>query len=88
MAAGIGDAFSEIAFKQAVQRLPDGERGSVFGLSQVVVNSGFMVGLVVTSAVLVPSWVSEWVLLLHGVPLVLALVSIRFLGGARGKVAA
>ena len=80
LAAGIGDAFSEIAFKQAVQRLPDSARGSVFGLSQVVVNSGFMAGLMVTSAVLVPSWVAEWVLLLHGVPLVMALVSILFLG--------
>ncbi|WP_035285647.1 MFS transporter [Actinokineospora spheciospongiae] len=73
VAAGIGDAFSEIAFKQAVQRLPDRERGSVFGLSQVVVNSGFMAGLVVTSAVLAPSRVAEWVLLLHGVPLLAAL---------------
>lgn len=80
LAAGIGDAFSEIAFKQAVQRLPDSGRGSVFGLSQVVVNTGFMAGLVVTSAVLVPSWVAEWVLLLHGVPLVMAVVSIWFLG--------
>jgi MFS family permease len=70
--AGVGDAFSEIAFKQAVQQLPDDERGPVFGLSQVVVNGGFMVGLIVTSVVLNPALVPEWVLLLHGVPLIVA----------------
>ncbi|TCO54311.1 MFS transporter [Actinocrispum wychmicini] len=70
--AGVGDAFSEVAFKQAVQRLPDEDRGAVFGLSQVVVNSGFMAGLVATSLVLSPSWVPQWVLLLHGIPLLAA----------------
>ncbi|HEU5474274.1 MAG TPA: MFS transporter [Actinophytocola sp.] len=70
--AGIGDAVSEIAFKQAVQRLPDDDRGPVFGLSQVVVNGGFMAGLLVTSVVLSPELLPGWVLLLHGVPLVVA----------------
>ncbi|WP_177215444.1 MFS transporter [Actinokineospora terrae] len=73
--AGIGDAFSEVAFKQAVQRLPDERRGPVFGLSQIVVNSGFMAGLLATSLLLTPDIVPQWVLLLHGVPLVVAAVA-------------
>ncbi|GLZ38919.1 MFS transporter [Actinokineospora sp. NBRC 105648] len=73
--AGVGDAFSEVAFKQAVQALPDTERGPVFGLSQIVVNAGFMTGLIATSLVLTPALVPEWVLLLHGVPLLVAAVS-------------
>ncbi|WP_197523568.1 MFS transporter [Actinokineospora pegani] len=83
VAAGIGDAFSEIAFKQAVQRLPDRDRGSVFGLSQLVVNAGFMGGLVVTTVVLQPVWVSEWVLLLHGIPLVAAVLLLFRVRGRR-----
>ncbi|MBM7774886.1 MFS family permease [Actinokineospora baliensis] len=74
--AGIGDAFSEVAFKQAVQRLPDQQRGPAFGLSQVVVNSGFMAGLVATSLLLTPDFVPEWVLLLHGVPMLVAIAAI------------
>jgi MFS family permease len=70
--AGIGDALSEITFKQAMQSLPDHQRGRAFGFSQIVVNSGFMCGLLVTSAVLRPAWLPQWVLLLHGVPLLVA----------------
>ncbi|MGX7829671.1 MFS transporter [Actinokineospora sp. 24-640] len=79
--AGIGDAFSEVAFKQAVQRLPDERRGPVFGLSQIVVNSGFMAGLVATSLVLTPDLVPQWVLLLHGVPMLVAAAAIVRLRG-------
>ncbi|HXP20397.1 MAG TPA: MFS transporter [Streptosporangiaceae bacterium] len=71
--AGIGDALSEITFKQSLQSLPDHRRGRAFGLSQIAVNSGFMGGLLITSAVLRPAWLAQWVLLLHGVPLLLAL---------------
>ncbi|MCP2270088.1 MFS transporter [Actinokineospora diospyrosa] len=74
--AGIGDAFSEVAFKQAVQRLPDQQRGQAFGLSQIVVNSGFMAGLVATSFLLTPDFVPEWVLILHGVPMLVAVAAI------------
>jgi MFS family permease len=81
--AGVGDAFSEVAFKQAVQRLPDDDRGPVFGLSQVVVNGGFMAGLLVTSLVLSPATVPEWVLLLHGVPLLVAAASAVRIGRTR-----
>ncbi|MER5638003.1 MFS transporter [Kitasatospora sp. NPDC002227] len=70
--AGLGDALSEITFKQAMQQLPDDRRGRAFGLGQIVVNGGFMAGLLVTSLVLRPDWVPEWVLLLHGVPLLVA----------------
>lgn len=70
--AGLGDAFSEITFKQAMQTLPDHRRGRAFGLSQMVVNGGFLCGLLVTSLVLHPSLLAHWVLLLHGIPLVAA----------------
>ncbi|MER7753802.1 MFS transporter [Kitasatospora sp. NPDC097643] len=71
-AAGVGDALSEITYKQSLQQLPDERRGKAFGLSQIVVNAGFMSGLLVTSLVLRPDWVAPWVLLLHGVPLLVA----------------
>ncbi|WP_327075302.1 MFS transporter [Kitasatospora purpeofusca] len=70
--AGVGDALSEITYKQSLQRLPDARRGGAFGLSQITVNAGFMSGLLVTSLVLRPAWVAPWVLLLHGVPLLVA----------------
>jgi MFS family permease len=70
--AGLGDALSEITFKQSLQSLPDHRRGRAFGLSQVVVNSGFMSGLLVTSGVLRPGFLAMWVLLLHGVPFLMA----------------
>jgi MFS family permease len=71
-AAGLGDALSEITYKQSLQRLPDDRRGRAFGLSQVAVNAGFMAGLLATSLVLTPSRLAPWVLLLHGVPLLVA----------------
>ncbi|GAA1932797.1 MFS transporter [Kitasatospora viridis] len=70
--AGLGDALSEITYKQSLQRLPDERRGRAFGLSQVSVNAGFMAGLLATSLVLQPSRLAPWVLLLHGVPLLVA----------------
>ncbi|AUG75535.1 MFS transporter [Kitasatospora sp. MMS16-BH015] len=70
--AGLGDALSEITYKQAMQRLPDDRRGRAFGFGQIVVNAGFMAGLLATSLVLQPNWLPEWVLLLHGVPLLVA----------------
>ncbi len=79
--AGLGDALSEITFKQAMQRLPDDQRGRAFGLGQIVVNGGFMAGLLATSVVLQPSWLPEWVLLLHGVPLLVAAWSAARGGG-------
>ena len=70
--AGLGDALSEITYKQAMQALPDHRRGRAFGLAGMTVNGGFMVGLLVTSVVLRPSWLPQWVLLLHGIPLLVA----------------
>jgi MFS family permease len=81
--AGIGDALSEITFKQALQSLPDHRRGRAFGLSQIAVNSGFMCGLLVTSAVLRPAWLAQWVLLLHGIPFLMAL----WMAAAPGRAA-
>lgn len=70
--AGAGDALSEVAFKQVLQRLPDDRRGSAFGLAQSVVSAGFLSGLLVSGLVVTPGLVPEWVLLLHGVPVVAA----------------
>lgn len=72
LVAGLGDAFSEVTFKQAVQRLPDTDRGQAFGFGQVLVNGGFMAGLTATTFVLTPALLAHWVLLLHGVPVLLA----------------
>ncbi|MBC3843077.1 MFS transporter [Streptacidiphilus sp. 4-A2] len=84
--AGVGDAFSEITFKQAVQRLPDADRGQAFGFSQVLVNGGFMAGLVATSLILRPSFLARWVLLLHGVPVLLAAwLTVVFLRRGRAR---
>lgn len=74
--AGLGDALSEITFKQAVQHLPDEQRGSVFGLTQVVVNAGFVTGLLVTTVVASPDRVAGYVLVLHGIPMAAALASV------------
>lgn len=71
--AGVGDAISDVAFKQSVQQLPDALRGSAFGFAQVVVNAGFLAGLLATGLLLVPERLPEWVLALHGLPLVAAL---------------
>jgi MFS family permease len=84
--AGLGDALSEITFKEAMQQLPDDRRGRAFGLSQIVVNGGFMAGLFVTSLALRPSFLPEWVLLLHGVPLVMAAwATVRALTTGQGR---
>jgi MFS family permease len=72
LVAGLGDAFSEVTFKQVIQQLPDEERGQAFGFAQVVVNGGFMVGLTATSVVLTPHLLARWVLLLHGLPVLMA----------------
>ncbi|MCZ4121085.1 MFS transporter [Streptomyces sp. H39-S7] len=72
LVAGVGDAFSEITFKQALQQLPDEERGQAFGFCQIVVNGGLMAGLAVTSVALTPDLAARWVLLLHGLPILLA----------------
>jgi MFS family permease len=82
--AGLGDALSEITFKQSLQQLPDQRRGVVFGLSQVVINSGFVVGLAVTSVALTPAGAGGWVLLLHGIPCIVAVaVGLWLLRAAR-----
>jgi len=86
--AGVGDALSEITFRQAVQRLPDERRGSAFGLAQVVINAGFTAGLLVTSVAVAPSQVAGWVLLLHGIPLAAALGSALWWTTARARVPA
>jgi MFS family permease len=84
--AGLGDSLSEVTYKQSVQALPDDQRGRAFGFSQIVVNGGFMCGLLVTSAALRPDWLAQWVLLLHGVPLLVAGWMAVSAGRAVGRV--
>jgi hypothetical protein len=70
---GLGDALSEITFKQTIQKLPDVRRGPAFGSAQVVINAGFTAGLLITGLALAPEAVAGWVLVLHSIPLVTAL---------------
>jgi MFS family permease len=81
--AGLGDALSEITFKQSLQQLPDDRRGVAFGLAQVVVNAGFAIGLAVTILALTPAGLGTWVLLLHGIPCTAAVVVAWRLRAAR-----
>ncbi len=73
--AGIGDALSEVAFKQLMQRVPDERRGSAFGLSQVIISAGFLGGLLASGVVVTPALVPAWVLALHGLPTLAALLA-------------
>jgi MFS family permease len=75
LVAGLGDALSEITFRHSLQQLPDDRRGAAFGLSQVVINAGFVAGLLLTGVALVPGQLAAWVLLLHGIPLLAALAA-------------
>jgi MFS family permease len=72
--AGFGDSLSEITYKQTLQRLPDEQRSRVFGFSQVIVNTGFTIGLITFGATLEPNRVGLWVLLAHTVPFLAAVV--------------
>ncbi len=85
--AGVGDALSEITFRHSLQQLPDDRRAAAFGLSQVVVNAGFVAGLLVTGVALAPDRVAGWVLLLHGIPMVAALASALWLRRIPGRTA-
>lgn len=71
--AGLADSITEVTYKQSLQRLPDRERGQAFGLSGTIVNLGFAIGLVITGLAVTPGLASEWVLFMHGIPLVAAL---------------
>src|SRR5439155_5412938 len=74
--AGVGDALSEVSFKQLMQQVPDERRGSAFGLAQVVVSAGFLGGLLASGLVVTPVLVPVWVLLLHGVPTLASLFAL------------
>jgi predicted MFS family arabinose efflux permease len=70
--AGLGDALSEVTYKESMQRLPDRQRGPAFGLSMTVINAGFVIGLVVAGLALAPELLAEWILVMHGIPLLAA----------------
>lgn len=76
--AGIGDALTDITFRQGLQQLPDTDRGGAFGLSQMVINAGFVVGLLLTGLVLTPDSLGGWVLALHGIPVLAALAAVAW----------
>jgi MFS family permease len=77
--AGLADSLSEVTYKQSIQRLPDRQRGPAFGLSGTVLNAGFAVGLVVAGFAIDPARIAEWVLVMHGVPLVAAIAAATWL---------
>jgi hypothetical protein len=70
--AGLGDALSEITFRQAIQQLPDQDRGGAFGAAQVVINVGFVIGLLVAGASATVSNIALLVLVMHGVAMAAA----------------
>ncbi|PJC64949.1 MAG: hypothetical protein CO021_01560 [Deltaproteobacteria bacterium CG_4_9_14_0_2_um_filter_42_21] len=70
LCAGCGDGMGEIAFRQTLQREKDLIRGSLFGLSEMVMNTGFIVGMLFTGWVAIPTTIAHWVLALHGLPIV------------------
>jgi len=71
--AGIGDAISEVTFKQSLQSLPDDARGGAFGSAQIVLNVGFTVGVLSVGASAVPERIAAIVTAMHGVAFVAAL---------------
>ena len=71
--AGVGDALSEVTFKQSLQSLPDEARGSAFGTAQIVLNVGFTVGVLSVGASAAPERIAAIVTVMHGVALVAAL---------------
>lgn len=87
--AGLGDALSEITYKQTLQKLPDQQRSMAFGFSQVIINTGFTIGLISFGATLEPSRLGYWVLAAHCVPFAAAVAfALRPPGIVRPAVAA
>jgi Major Facilitator Superfamily len=79
VAAGVGDALSEVTFKQSLQSLPDDLRGGAFGTAQIVLNAGFTIGVLVVGAAATPARMAGIVALMHGVALLAALaLAVRF----------
>lgn len=74
--AGLGDSISEIAFRLSLQRAPDEVRGGLFGLAELVVYSGFIVGMLAVGAAVTPGTIRLWVVALHGVPVLAAALAI------------
>jgi MFS family permease len=78
--AGLGDALSEITFRQALQALPDANRGGAFGTAQIVVNVGFAVGLLSVGAIATTGRIGILVIVMHGVAMFAAAgLAVRFL---------
>ena len=71
--AGVGDALSEVTFKQSLQSLPDEARGGAFGTAQIVLNVGFTVGVLSVGASAAPERIAAIVAAMHGVALLAAL---------------
>ncbi|PWK07945.1 MFS transporter [Tumebacillus permanentifrigoris] len=85
--AGISDGVSAICYNMRLQQVPDERRGRVFGVSSTMVTVGFAVGMVICSPLFDFYRPVAVVGLLHGIPMVMALVftivfTKRWKGGA------
>jgi hypothetical protein len=79
VAAGVGDALSEVTFRQSLQSLPDDARGGAFGTAQIVLNIGFTAGVLAVGVAATPARVPGIVALMHGVALLAAVaLAVRF----------
>jgi MFS family permease len=72
--AGIADGVSMICYNTRLQQTPDEKRGRVFGISSTLQTVGFAVGMVICSPLFDLFKPVVVVGMLHGVPMILALL--------------
>lgn len=72
--AGISDGVSAICYNLRLQQVPDEKRGRAFGVSTTLQTVGFAVGMVICSPLFDLYTPFEVVGLLHGIPMVAALI--------------
>ncbi|MEV5199704.1 MFS transporter [Streptomyces sp. NPDC053720] len=87
LVAGAADGLTEISYTSHLQTLPAGLRAHAFGLSATLENLGFGVGMVLVAAALdrySPPAVVGWS---HGAAIVVAVVFLIRVSGARGRAA-
>ncbi|MFE6978903.1 MFS transporter [Streptomyces sp. NPDC057682] len=88
LVAGAADGLTEVAYTSHLQTLPAGPRAHAFGLSATVENLGFGAGMILVAAALdrfSPLAVVGWS---HGVALLVAVVFLIRVRGARGTATA
>ncbi|MEV6141214.1 MFS transporter [Streptomyces sp. NPDC051992] len=85
LVAGAADGLTEVSYTSHLQTLPAGLRAHAFGLSATVENLGFGVGMILVAAALdrySPLTVVAWS---HGAAVVVAVVFLVRVSGARGR---